>query len=1413
MSTTINYNGEAYSSKYFTQKYAEYLDKFNGYVERYNAIYSSYMKDGLINDNQFSDLQKIAENVYQIYEKGQKLYLRAYFFNEYEKGAISSQLWCKISDTLHKNSSKGTPDARNHLHIGDTKDFDIRMLNDVMARYGDPQIEVRHRRNRVPSVRSSAPRQLSASQLNVGTIKDKSWLHNQTKHDDTEINKEDYIEDLYIAIEEIGHFVDFFISNGQPVQYPHRETEEDYTALIERLSEAARNSIFSTIKILITEKTRLNESQLNELMHIDWDIVVDLDPASCTDGLEANFSQSTPYDLTILYPDDQFIAEPISNLYWFRCYNRNSDAMPTERQMQGHIKNFIAIFNKFRKKVTGNILLVANTNTVNEYARSIAQEICDIVYPINNNMSDFPNTKSFTCFSLNSNSCFPDDNRGMYDDRRELFFCIDSSLPLFLDQMTHTSPNKASLQNGVYVEESKIKYLEDLTYRCIEIIYAESEIKQERIGEPSDIDPKEFYLAKKPISWYHINSNNIASESNLMSCIQTLLNEKPGINGPNYTLPYDPGVGGTTALRIVAFKFSKKMPSVLVKQYTADTWKECKKLSKETDVPLFIGADENDISYEEYINLCKELSENHIQHLCLLLYRKDDRSLKDRDGINTLSELRPLDGHQAGILRDRIVRVLKKDESITAEEKNTRIESLNRHIEDEAKNYPFIMCMYAFDKDFVGIPEYIRRFLDGKYELTEIQKNILIWISIITKYSTVSLDVELFSADETFFTGTASFAAQKLLRFEHNSKTKSRSVKIIHTSFADEVLTQTLMPENGNNAVYFEAICKNLVEFIRYVADSGTTCSVDVKQNIMKNLFIDKEPFDYEKSTAKMSHLLNSLYEDEKFKSADDEQKAFSLKLIFRTLVDSFPDNAHFHAHYGRFLANIDHSEGHLDHAIEEAEKAEKLSEGEDCIIYHILANCQRKKMRQRIIDFKKLKDRCEMTQDDIDKMEDEILDLAEDASENYELSRKNGEAPGYICNIDMCIDLVDFCRSLYNVDYNYIAVPAKNEAHIIKYYRKYYQDALTLYDEVDEIEHITERDTLQSNLSNLKAKTMDMRGQLGDTLEYWKKYLSNANLDKQDRNSASRLCITSKYNNGGYDAIGSADELEYLLQLSETLLNDRVRIGDLAHWFALNLRLSRLKNGADDLRLLEKMFYNLRKWQQGTVEDSNEGKYLFMYLLIVTSIQALNHDSRASSYVKTHYSQNDKTFPMYYLKDNGSTQSTLGAVTRFNGQTASEDYLELEGVITTRSSKDSYQVEANGISVYFGMNRQENITPHDVNQPVTFGLLYTLDGARVIFGTLKRKKKTGIALTSLGVGRNLMCTLIAPHNKGWIVSFDAYKEEYGYLDETSTKKYDSDTTLDLNSKLELLIVGDKDNGPELRIPSSKLKKKCWKMS
>ena len=118
MSKKISYDGTEYSLSYFSQKYLDYLNTFNKHVKDFNTLFSSYIKDGWVNDDQFSKLKIIAEEVYQIYEKGQKLYLREYFFNEFINGNITESLWTEISDTLHKNSANGTTNARLSLiHI------------------------------------------------------------------------------------------------------------------------------------------------------------------------------------------------------------------------------------------------------------------------------------------------------------------------------------------------------------------------------------------------------------------------------------------------------------------------------------------------------------------------------------------------------------------------------------------------------------------------------------------------------------------------------------------------------------------------------------------------------------------------------------------------------------------------------------------------------------------------------------------------------------------------------------------------------------------------------------------------------------------------------------------------------------------------------------------------------------------------------------------------------------------------------------------------------------------------------------------------------------------------------------------------------------------------------------------------
>ena len=83
----------------------------------------------------------------------------------------------------------------------------------------------------------------------------------------------------------------------------------------------------------------------------------------------------------------------------------------------------------------------------------------------------------------------------------------------------------------------------------------------------------------------------------------------------------------------------------------------------------------------------------------------------------------------------------------------------------------------------------------------------------------------------------------------------------------------------------------------------------------------------------------------------------------------------------------------------------------------------------------------------------------------------------------------------------------------------------------------------------------------------------------------------------------------------------------------------------------------------------------------------------------------------------------------------------------------------------------------------------------------------------TLGCGSHIRCTLVCKCASGWIVSFDAFNDEYGYIEEFDAKKHSDYVKFENNYKLDLVIIGEKESGSERYISSLKRKKKCWKMS
>ena len=1402
-----------YSDDYFRAKSREYTDKYNSLIISLNKIFP----DQPYNKEQLEKMTRIAGELYQLVEHSMRMLIRKAFFERYKNGDISEDLWKEISETLHDNMGSGTARARRELDIN-TKDperfvIGLSKLFVMMAKFCSPQISY----NSYAYQFGRPARVLTLSELNMKTVKNnQNVLLNYAKHDPEDPEDiVDHLDTLQTVVAEIEKYVAIFLADGTPLKKMQFTAAQNEQSLYDLLRQKNRYSKLT--RILITDRSdALSEDEQRVFQYLNWDIIVDLDPKSAVSGLESMILPGITPRPVICTPDDvRYRFEPFSDMYWFRFY-KNTDTVLTERLISKYVDAFKRFLDGYKGKGGRELFVVSDIRDSSKayIAVELAKMICDQTYPPEDELPDLSVETDVRFCSLNNQSCYPDNYMGF----QPIFMSFDLTMHQLLEKMAGDLPMDLTDTRRVYIDSNgHMKTLETAAYRCFDIIYAGIEQLQELSNDEDVLDPKGFFLARSPISWYAIDHGQHLITSTLNTIISKLGEVNGGIIRSDYLLPYDPGVGGTTALRTLAYRMSKKMPAILLKQYVEkETWKECKALSKETNCAVFIAVDENLLSLDEYRDLCDTLSQYHVPHIAVYAMR-DTRTQTQKLPFKKLERLSGLNHIETKLMAQRLKKMVEEDSTYSPEEKAERIDRIERTLKGEKFNYPFIMCMYAFEKEFKGTKDYIRHFLAGRYDLTERQKEILLWIAIISVHSSCSLDTGLFAAGRTFFPGSANDVADHLLRFEDQRGQKK--VRFLHPLLAGEVIRQILFPGKVSYTIgdLHKALCEALRKLIEYIMGTGAACSLTLKVNTLKELFILKEPFDYEHQTAALSPLMNELYQgvfdqldyQGDFGVVDNAQRIYELRRIMQTLVECCPDEPHFHAHYGRFLAYMDNQVDRYELALEQADKAIDL-EADDCLLYHIRANCRRSMLREKIRGYLDgMEYHREVSPEELKQCEVEILELAKRASEDFELSRRNENAAGFLCDVRMCIDLVDFCKTAHNTDYQTIASAEQKTRPDIAPYSEYYCRAMELFKEIDEIDQISERKILRVDVQKVKGQILAIQNELGDALGFWERYISKT-ADPLDRYRAIRFCINSQRQNDAFDHIQNQATFEKLIKYSEILLEqtDSISAGDLAQWFTLKINYSRFLSGSQDRIMLEDMMMNLTRWQDSVKKESSK-KLISMLRFIVACIQVLQGDSRAVAVVSKQTAAGNFS-PKYYLRKGERSFPILGDLYRYKENEAKNHYQRITGELT-RFQDDAYRIDAQGIPVYCSMQRQEHIRESDLHQTVEFGMLFTLNDARALFDTVKLNNRRRINMQHLSIGSIVTCEVIEiSQDRNYddvhyaFVSFNDAIEIYGVL-----KISEDGEVPKVGEVLQLTITGEPR---QCRIRKLGGKTNCWIM-
>ena len=1228
-----------------TKKGFGYKDK-NVVISLFMEGQSLYQKYEELLDGNTVDAQKnlnIAGNkIQQAYEIGLKYYLNKRYKELYDEHKIN---W---SDYTHLVSVIENGRQKNNCIV------DGRYLSEQMDLYSVPK--------------------RADTNIDFDLIKKNTRLiYNENKHIGNDVDIESYKK----SYTEIRKFILKYIDSNPSIEMIQSPEYLNLQDACEFWSETSNYNY-----CLICDKVNLDDMSRRRITYIKWALVIDFDINTGNDGLLLSFFNEyglQPNSFDIEHPNNTMFNAASKLPYWFHINGITDipDSVPdTDRrwnQIYGaHLFECLSKYRKVFSKPLKVIILSGNAKRVESVLSAL-----DAVYE-----------DDFRIFLLSQEVQF----EGLIENYRDVL----KTFPLTEDDFSQGINNFSSLYKTdipkddicVCGREGKVGVqLED--YSCFDVLYLGIANREE-----PDKNCESFYQGSSLLSWYGVQSgfaiNRIIQYRKIKNDILKACRET---TSRIISLNHDPGAGGTTLARTVAFDLSKEMPVLLLNFYNEQLASiQVSNFYRKVGMSILIIAESAVISDDEIQKFNGELMAKAIPHVMVHVSRiKKGNDSSDYD-------LRYLSDKEFDEMVDKLDPYLSSAKKISIVEMKQKLRD----------RYPFFMSLYTFDNEFQGVKEYINHYM---MNITPNDKTTLEYISIVDWFANKSLDVSFLNI---YNEGNGIFqnpTIENLITVEnigHNSFVKMR-----HPRFSEEIveygiksgITSSLGPANN--------LSKMLREFIKY-SKKNLMYDLDSTIDVLKKLLILRDTDSMVKSKfAPVIEYMKTLIPID----ADEHEKYNPIGLVFKELVDVYPEEPHFKAHLSRYYSHI---EKNYEMGINEAKEAVTLAEqkGEfDVLLYHIYGMSIRKYVENELYseanDYKKFGEDIAFAE----KLS-EINANLKLASEQFARVRDtNNKVAGYISDIEMCIAVVDFGKSIYN---------CSTEEFITKYKESwimdYYDRALTLLEGFRTIQVEEDTEFYKVRLSTKCADSLqDMVYNIENTVKMWQDYLNKA--ENMDKPVVRRFIARAKERNYVLNSNVQEENVKQVMQLMEENINQEPENGaNIRIWF----NALRYYTESNDDILLDDALQKLAQWKK--IGDNFEAYY---YYFILVCIKAIEKSSRAEASIpdlqeelkiKTAHMPNNRVIYEWLGNGNGihrlinSYEQNSGKYHKKPIDSIEKEACYIEGRIVKYKSERSAQIRAYGMEVFFSPSGQSTqITIEDVNKKVKFVLGFSYDGLRAM--------------------------------------------------------------------------------------------------
>lgn len=689
-------------------------------------------------------------------------------------------------------------------------------------------------------------------------------------------------------------------------------------------------------------------------------------------------------------------------------------------------------------------------------------------------------------------------------------------------------------------------------------------------------------------------------EKDVYEKVETYLN-KQSSKGPIIELFHNPGSGGTTLSRKIAFSLRDKYPVVLINSYKRSiTSQGLFALSELTKKPILAIVESHNVNVNDLNSLIREnnAAKKHIVYLYLQRFYKQTAVSKNKqsevylkDSMTTLDE------------RDRFVS--KFTLNIPSREKS--IKMLKDYQPSECEVIDFSLT--AFEDDFSKdkIKDYVKTYL---HQIPQNQKEFIIYTCLYYYYTQSSISEFWFYKKFINSSLTKELISNqtinKLLirekddRGDYNGFWRPR-----FNQFAKLIISISLDTSENDNWKDFLSEWSN--KFINDCRESNEFL-IDEVRIAFKKMFLLRNNEDVigldnidDINNNKFSQLINDI--------KDSNQQ----KLVFKNLTKSYPNEAHYRAHFGRFLFEKQESEEDLDLAKLEISEAISLGQN-DYNLWHLKGMCNRK-----TIEFK-LSKSYNLNVADFEEFFHWLKTETEEA-QDYFTSSKEIRSDNLHCHtaeIQMLIRVINFAKEKLfpNISINSFLVLPENI---------WYENQLNkILELIEEANYIIELSTDMDNAKHMnkarnmiedgEAKTFKLLGDITKSIDKYKKLSETSHNSTRPyfRKMFVFSTLASKVN-GDMKKLKSAWNLisEYerkeILKLIESNIHDQPEISSNYRIWLQCVRYNQNFISVEDVLNKIKIWYDNSGQNRISHLESTYYNYVFNAISLIENGESLN--------------------------------------------------------------------------------------------------------------------------------------------------------------------------------------------------------------